>query len=242
MAGDRQGSYKERRMRLKGGWLLAAALLAVVLSLSNPRAFAQTVSNRGNVTVKWSTQAIVNVALTPNYASGFGQVPAVIGTQPAPTHGPNAGPSVGQGDVDFGNVLAGKNYLYKYATQLTVNTNDPNGFNLYGEGAADFFNTTDSTSVPISSAVYYLSSTSGSPADPNTGFSPASPFMKTGGVVSGGGYSGPPATITYTTYPSPIASTVTNNSTLYYDYQLKVPPTATQGLYYVWIVFTAVAK
>jgi hypothetical protein len=227
-------------MKPMGGWLLAAATLAVVISLSGPRALAGVISNRGNVTVKWSAQAVVNVGITPNYYSGFGQVPAVIGTQPAPTHGPNA--TLDGGSVDFGNVLTGKNYLYKYATKLTVTTNDPSGFNVYGEGAADFFNTTDSTTIPISQAVYYLSSTSGSPADSNTGFSPGTPFLKTGGVVSGGGYSGPPPTIAYSVYPSPIASVLAATANLYYDYQLKVPATATQGVYYVWIVYTVVAK
>src|SRR5579862_9010232 len=68
-----------------------------------------------SATVKWSTQAIVHMSLTPNYFTGFGQVKAVFGAQPTPTHGPNAGPGVGAGDVDFGNILAGDDYLYKYA-------------------------------------------------------------------------------------------------------------------------------
>jgi hypothetical protein len=236
-------------MTIKGGWLLAAALLAVILSLSNPTAIAQTLSNQANVNVKWTAQALVNVSLTPNYAAGFGQVPAVIGAQPAPTHGPNAGPGVGQGDVDFGNVLAGKNYLYKYATSVAVVSNDPAGVDLYGEGSADFtlHSGTGQATVPISSAIYYLNSTSGSPADGNTGFSPGTPFFKTNGVVSNGGYGGPPASIAYTVYPSAIAQSVTENSTFYFDYELKVPATVitgaqTGGIYYVWIVYTAVAK
>jgi hypothetical protein len=230
----------ERTKRPLGGWLLAAALLAVGVSFSGPRAFAGTVANVANLTVKWTAQAVVDVAITPNYYTGFGQVPAVIGTQPTPTHGPDA--TLDGGSVDFGNVTTGTNYLYKYAAKVSVTTNDPAGFNLYGEGAANFFNTVDSTTIPISQAVYYLNSTSGSPADANTGFSPATPFMKTGGVVTGGSYAGPPPTIAYATYPFPIAAQSTPSASLYYDYQLKVPPTATNGLYYVWIVYTVVAR
>src|SRR5580704_12720943 len=109
-----------------GGWLLAAALFAVALSFAGPRAFAAgTVSNQINITVKWSTLPRVVITLTPNYAAGFGQVKAVIGAQPAPTHGPNA--VADGGTVDFGNIEAGLSYLYKYATHLNVVSNDPNG-------------------------------------------------------------------------------------------------------------------
>jgi hypothetical protein len=226
-------------MKTSGGWLLAAALFAVALSLSDPRAFAQTVAARANVTVKWDAQPVINFTLTPNYYSGFGQVAATIGTQPAPTHGPDA--SLDGGSVDFGNVYAGSSYLYKYAAALSVTTNDPAGFNVYGEGAADFFNTADSSTVPIAQSIYYLSSTSGSPADTNTGFSAATPFQKTGGLVNGNGEFTAP-TITYTVYPAPVVSSTTASSKYYYDYQLKVPPAATSGLYYVWIVYTVVAR
>jgi hypothetical protein len=231
----------ERTKKGTGGWLLAAALFAVALSFAAPRAFAAgTLSNTVNVDVKWAAVPHVAIALTPNYNAGFGQIVATIGVQPAPTHGPTA--SLGAGSVDFGNIEAGKNYIYKYATHLNVVTNDPAGVNVYGEGAADFTNNTDSSTIPISQAVYYLVSTSGSPADSNTGFSPGTPFMRTGGLVTGGGFAGPPPTIAYTVYPNPIASSTTANADFYWDYQLKTPPTATAGQYYVWIVYTVVAK
>lgn len=231
----------ERTKNAIGGWLLAAALFAVALSFASPRAFAaNTLSNTVDLTVKWVTAPHVAIAITPNYNAGFGQIVATIGTQPAPTHGPGA--ALGSGSVDFGNIEAGKNYIYRYATHLNVVSNDPNGVNVYGEGAAAFTNNTDASTIPISQAVYYLSSTSGSPADGNTGFSPGTPFMQTGGMVSGGGYAGPPPTIAYTVYPSPIATSSTANSDFYWDYQLKPPPTATSGQYYVWIVYTVVAK
>ena len=195
--------------------------------------FASTAST----VVTWRTNAIVKMTLTPNYNSGFGAVPAVIGAQPAPTHGPNA--VLDGGSVDFGNIQAGKTYLYKYAVELNVTTNSSTGFNIYGEGAADFYNLTDGSSVPISQAVYYLPSSASS--DSNTGFSAGAPFMITSGSVSGSGYATAP-TITYSTYPSPIAQSLAATGTYYYDFELKPPNSATNGQYYVWIVYTVVAK
>ncbi|HTU80481.1 MAG TPA: hypothetical protein VMF61_00035 [Candidatus Acidoferrales bacterium] len=218
-------------------WFVVAALIAAAFAIAKPHPSVAAVNS--TVNVKWNTEAIVTMTLTPNYYTGFGQVPAKIGTQPAPTHGPNA--VAGGGSVDFGDVLAGTNYLYKYAVQLNVSSTDSNGVNLYGEGAADFFNQTNSTTIPISSAVYWLTSTSGTPADTNTGFSAAVPFQKTAGMVSGGSFS-VPATIAYTVYPSPIQSTAGGNANFYFDYQLHVPPTAAQGDYFVWIVYTAIGK
>lgn len=232
----------ERTKIAMGGWLLAAALFAVALSFAGPRALASgTTTNTAPSIVKWNTLPHVTIVLTPNYNAGFGQVPAVFGTQPAPTHGPGA--VLGGGSVDFGNIEAGKDYIYKYATHINVVSNDQNGVDVYGEGAADFTNNTTNSTIPISQAVYFLNSTSGSPADGNTGFSPGTPFMKTGGLVGGGGgYAGPPPTITYTVYPAPIAMSNTPNSDFYWDYQLKPPPTATSGQYYVWIVYTVVSR
>ena len=211
------------------------AALAAVVAVSQP-AYAAG----GSVQFKWYAEAIVKMSLTPNYASGFGTVKAVFGTQPAATPGPGACASGCA--VDFGPVLAGTDYLYKYAAHINVASNDTNGFSLYGEGAADFFNQTDSTSQPIATTLYYLSSTTGGGnADPNTGFSASFPFERTGGAVTGNTYATAPA-ITYSTYPAPIASVAAQNGDLYYDYQLKVPPTASNGAYYVWIVYTVVAQ
>jgi hypothetical protein len=191
----------------------------------------------GGATAKWDSQAIINMTLTPNYASGFGSVKATFGTQPTPVYGPNA--SLGAGSVDFGQVVAGNSYLYKYAAHLQVTSNDLSGFSVYAEGAADFVNTTDGTSQSLNQTLFYLASSASS--DTNTGFSASLPFYRTTNAVMGGAY-GTPASITYATYPSPIASPITQNSDLYYDLQLKVPAAATSGLYYVWVVYTVVAK
>ena len=212
--------------------IATAAILAVTLP-------AEASSATGNVTVQWYAQAVVKMALTPNYASGCGTVKAVFGSQPAPAAPPQG--CMAGGPIDFGGILAGTNYLYKYASHLSTQTNDVNGLNIYGEGAADFLNTADGTSTPLNQALYYLTSTSGG-ADTNTGFSPSFPFYRTTNAVAGNSFSTTP-TISYTSYPSPIASTMTGGiSDLYYDYQLKVPPLATNGQYYVWIVYTVVPK
>lgn len=223
-------------MRPKGSWGLAALLLAAAVTLFQPHAFAST-SATGTMTAKWNTQALVKLTLTPNYASGFGQIPATIGTQPAPTHGPDA--TLGGGSVDFGHILAGQSYIYRYATHLNVTSNSVTGLYVYGEGAANFFNTADSTTQSLSQTVYWLKSVAS--GDTNTGFSPATPFQLTGGMVTNNGQFTTPS-IAYTTYPTPISQSSLANTDFYYDYQLKVPVTATSGLYYVWIVYTVVSQ
>lgn len=214
---------------------VAVAGIAAFAALAPATATAGT----GSTLVKWSAQSVLSVSLTPNYYAGYGAVKATIGTQPAPTHGPNA--TLDGGAIDFGPVLGGTVYLYKYAAHLNVTSNDPNGFYVYGEGAADFLNTADGTSSSLSTVLYYLNSTSGSPADGNTGFSAGLPFYKTNGMVMNNGQFTTP-TITYMSYPAPIVTSPTQNGDFYYDYELKVPPAATAGLNYVWIVYTVVAR
>jgi len=211
----------------------------MALSLTDLRAYAANTT--AAVTVKWNTQSIVTLTLTPNYCTGFGTVPAVIGTQPAPVPGGNA--SLNGGSVDFGTISAGANYIYKYAAHVHVQSTDSNGINVYGEGAANFFNQNDSTSVSVSS-IYWLTSVSCGSGDSNTGFSAATPFQLTSGTPSGTSntFAGP-ANINYGgVYPSPIAVSSTAAPDFYFDYQLKVPATATTGKYFVWIVYTAVGR
>jgi hypothetical protein len=213
-----------------------AVATAAIFAVTLPAAAS---SATGNVTVQWYAQAVVKMALTPNYATGCGTVKAVFGTQPAPVAPPQG--CMAGGAIDFGGILAGTNYLYKFASHLNTQTNDANGVNVYGEGAADFVNTADGSSTPLYQTLYYLNSTSGG-ADSNTGFSASFPFNRTTASVAGNSFATAP-TISYATYPAPIASTLAGGSAdFYYDYQLKVPPLATNGQYYVWIVYTVVAK
>jgi hypothetical protein len=218
-------------------WIGSIAVAAAALLAAMSPAAASSAT--GNVTVQWYAQAVVKMGLTPNYATGCGTVKAVFGTQPAPVAPPQG--CMAGGAIDFGGILAGSNYLYKFASHLNLQTNDANGVNIYGEGAADFVNQADSSSTPLNQALYYLNSTSGG-ADTNTGFSPALPFYRTNGSVAGNSFATAP-TISYATYPAPIAGTnASGTADFYYDYQLKVPPIATTGQYYVWIVYTVVPK
>jgi hypothetical protein len=191
----------------------------------------------GNINVKWYAQALVKIALTPNYAAGFGSVKAVFGAQPSPVYGPDA--SLNAGAVDFGPVIAGTNYLYKYASHLNVVTNDNSGFNVYAEGTADFYNSSDASTQILNQTLYYLPSVDGTTqSDTNTGYSPAYPFFRTAGAVT----PGTPPSITYASYPAPAYASTNATGDYYFDYQLKVPPGATSGNYFVWIVYTVVPR
>ena len=213
--------------------LAAIACLGVILAFAGIG--TANAGPNGGAQARWYAQAVINMSLTPNYASGFGAVKAQFGAQPAASPGPNA--TLDGGSVDFGSIISGNTYLYKYAAHLHITSNDVNGVALYGEGAADFFNTTDSTSQALNQTLYYLTSTAS--ADTNTGFSASLPFNRTAGAVSGGAY-GTPASIAYSTFPAPLTNTTGSNSDVYYDFQLKVPVQATAGLYYVWVVYTVV--
>ena len=211
------------------------ALIAVV----SP---ADAVAPTRTVNVTWRPPPIVHFTLVPNYASGYGSVIATFGTQPTPTSGPGA--SLQGGTVDFGTTLAGDTYLYKYAAELEVTTNDNNGFLIYGEAATVLMNNTTGLPAPSGNWLYYLPSTAS--GDTNTGFTPGVPFLQTSGTVGGNtSDSAPPpgATITYTSYPSAIAQSAAANGNFYYDYQFKVPPTITTGgNFYMWIVYTVVGQ
>ncbi len=220
--------------------LISAVFAAAASMAFVAPAIAANPSASATVNAKWNAQAIIHFSLTPNYYTGFGAVLASFGTQPAPTHGPGA-TGVGAGTVDFGTAIAGDDYLYKYAAHLAVTTNDTSGFYVYGEAATALVNNSDGSTYPVSQALYYLPS--GATSDSNTGFTPGYPFAQTGGLVSGGSDSiTDPASITYGAYPSPIALSSAANGDYYYDYQFKVPNTATNGNYYVWIVYTVVAR
>ena len=196
--------------------------------------FAPAMATNGSTTVKWFANKIVKFNLTPNYAAGFGTIKATFGTPGAPTPGPNA--FLNGGSVDFGTVMTGTDYLYRYAAHVNVQTNAP-GFNVYAEGSADFTGTgaNAGNSLPIGQTIYYLNSTSGG-GDPNTGFSASTPFQKT--TQPGAAYNNP--TIVYGAYPAPSVVSATGSADYYFDYQLKIPSNASLGAYYVYVVYTVV--
>lgn len=210
------------------------ALLSMAL-FAPTQAFAAPTTSNGSANVHYKVQPTLKFTLTPNYASGFGTVKAQFGAQPAPV--PGVGASAGGGAVDFGDVQAGTNYLYKYAAHLNVLTNAP-GFNVYGEGTADFTGTGANTgnSLPINQTIYFLKSTNGMTPDTNTGYSPAQPFSKTS--APGAMFNSP--TINYSSYPMPLYTSGVSTGDLYYDYQLKIQSAANLGTYFVYITYTVV--
>lgn len=224
----------------RGVWLgAAAAAAALLVALFSPQ--SGRAQQTAPVNVRWNTQSVVQLTLTPNYYSAFGaQRATTLGTPPPIQHGPDA-TGVGQGAVDFGQVFTASQYIYRYAAQVHVQTNDASGYFVYGEGTANFYNQSDGTSLNLNQTLYWLNS--GATSSPNNGFSGGFPFQVTGGLVSPAqpNFATAP-TITYGTYPTPIVNSTTASGDNYYDYILKIPAVATGGNYFVWVVYTVVAK
>ncbi len=204
------------------------ALACVVVSTPS---LAQSV---GSSQARWRVAPSITASVTPNYQSGFG-----------PSGGAGSGQTVavgslaslGGGYVDFGNVVAGYQYLYKYAAQIAIVTNDTSGFTVYGEGSTDFQGTTATPpTFPISSTLFWVVSSSS-----NTPYSPATPFEKTSAMASGS----PTGTgITYSGAP-PASAVIWSNSssgslTRGYDYELHLDASIPISQFDVYIVYTAI--
>lgn len=209
---------------------LVSALGALLLSLVPAIAPAAS-----NVTIEWHGQMLVSMTVTPNYTAGYGAILSKFG---GGVQTPLAGPGA-PAAVDFGSVLSGDSYLYKFAAHVNVSTNDPGGFNLYGEGTADFIAVSTGGNAPLSSTLFYVNSVP-SGNDTNNGFNaPAYPFAKTAAPVT----PGTPPTINYGgAYPTPISTSNTPFADFYEDYLLKVPPTSIAASYAIWVVYTVVPQ
>jgi hypothetical protein len=184
------------------------------------------------VKMNWKVVPLINATIKPNYQSGFG-----------PTGGNGSGvtPAVGStatlngGNVDFGQVVAGFEYLYKFAAQISVTTNDASGFNIYGEASSNF-NGTSTGTFSLAGVLFYLPNSTG-----NTAFSPGTAFGVTTSPVSNAG-----KTITYTGAPplsalvfsSPIGGTLSEG----YDYQLRLPGTMPTDTFNVIVVYTVIGN
>ena len=191
----------------------------------------------GSAQLNYKILPTVKAQVVPNYAAGFGPQGG-LGSGATPTPGPNA--VANGGTVDFGNVVVGYQYLYKYAAQVSVQTNDAAGFVVYAEGATDLNGSNPVPSpatFPIFSTLYWLTSSSS-----NTPFSPATSFNKTTGTPINGGQNG----ITYAGNPpstsSVWSSAVAGNLTQGYDYQLRLPGTIPASQFNVYIVYTVVGN
>src|SRR5581483_11903065 len=160
------GRQLMRRMR-------ALAALAVLALLPLP-ALAQQAPATGSARVSYKVLPYVKASVTPNYQSGFGPIGG-LGSGSTPAVG--SGAVLDGGTVDFGNVVVGYQYLYKYAAQVNVQTNDTSGFIVYAEGATDLngSNPTPSPATyPLFQTLYWLVSNAA-----NTAFSPATSFNST---------------------------------------------------------------
>ncbi|HEY0614451.1 MAG TPA: hypothetical protein VGC96_07410 [Candidatus Elarobacter sp.] len=216
---------------------VALAGLAAVLIFAPPPARA---AFTGSAQLNYKILPTVKAQVIPNYASGFGPTGG-MGSGATPAPGPGA--VLNGGTVDFGNVIVGFQYLYKYAAQISVQTNDSAGFVVYGEGATDFNGSAPvpaPPTLPIFQTLYWLQSNVS-----NTPFSPASSFNKTNGSAIGGGAGG----IDYSGVggvPSPMSvvwsSHTAGNLVQGYDYQLRLSGAVPTSQFNVYIVYTVIGN
>ncbi|MDP9025030.1 MAG: hypothetical protein M3N13_06645, partial [Candidatus Eremiobacteraeota bacterium] len=96
-----------------GALRVVSAISALLISLVPSLAPAA-----GTATIKWSGQMLVSMSVTPNYSVGYGAILSKFGgAAQTPVTGPGA-PAA----VDFGPVLSGDSYLYKFAAHVKVTT------------------------------------------------------------------------------------------------------------------------
>jgi hypothetical protein len=213
--------------------LLFAAAVYTGVSAASP-------ATTGSAQVNYKIMPTVKAQVIPNYASGFGPSGGLgSGSTPAP----GAGAVLQGGTVDFGNVVVGYQYLYKYAAQIKVQTNDSAGFVVYGEGATDLNGSNPVPSpatYPIFSTLYWMQSNAN-----NSPFTPATSFNRTNGVPIGGGLGG----IDYSgTGGVPQAmsavwsSPTSGNLVQGFDYQLRLSGAMPPSQFNVYIVYTVIGN
>jgi hypothetical protein len=147
------------------------------------------------------------------------------------------------GVVDFGNqVVQGYSYLYKYAAQAAVTTNDLSGFTLYAEGASDIQDLTAGGTIPLNQTLYWLpSSASNSPISAATGFHATTSPVGCGGTCIN--YpANPPANASVWNYPSSTIGQPGNKVSQGFDYELRLYSSPNPDSYSVYIVYTAVGN
>jgi hypothetical protein len=190
-------------------------------------------STGGATQENWSVVPILTATITPNFQSGYGPTGGQ-GTGITPAVGPLA--SLNGGYVDFGTVVAGYQYLYRYAALVSVTTNDTSGFKVYAEGSTDLNGSTTGT-YAISNVLYWLPSSSS-----NSPFSAATSFQKTMGTPTNGGqninYGGvaPPASAIV--WNSPSGGSLARG----YDYQIRLPGTIPIDKFNVYVVYTVIGN
>ena len=221
----------------------AAALpfAAFVLAMTVPQpGHASPGQFSGSAQLNYKVLPTVKAQVIPNYLSGFGPTGG-LGSGSTPTPGPSA--VLNGGTVDFGNVVVGYQYLYKYAAQIKVQTNDSAGFVVYGEGATDLNGSNPvpaPATYPIFSTLYWLPSNAS-----NSPFTPATSFNKTtGNPITGGsggidysGVGGVPSAMSVI-WSSPTAGNLQQG----YDYELRLSGTIPPSQFNVYIVYTVIGN
>ena len=208
--------------------LAAVVLLGLVAVISQPAA-----ASGGSSDLNWKVAPLITATIIPNYQSGYGPSGGLGSNQ---TVAVGSGASLQGGYVDFGNVVAGYQYLYKYAAQVNVTSNDANGFTVYAEGATDFAGS--SSTLPIAQTLFWIPTNSA-----NSSTSPATPFEKTSSAVTGSGSS---TAITYAGAPPSSAQvwlySQAGSSSEGYDYELQLSDSAATSEFNAYIVYTVLAN
>jgi hypothetical protein len=218
---------------------LALFTAAIAIAVGGSHASAQAVNQYGSVKLQWKVTPIINLTLTPNFQSGYGPTG---GTGSGSTPAPGAGASLQGGIVDFGTqVVQGYAYLYKYAVETNVMTNDSAGFSVYAEGATNITDNTAGGTIPINQVLYWLKTSTS-----NTPFTGATPFQATSSSSCGVGcitYVGaPPSTAFVYAYPSSTIGQPSNIVSQGFDYQLHLYSNPNTDNFSVYIVYTAVGN
>ncbi len=226
----------ERIVRMRTLTAAATALL-----LTTAPAFAGGTPSTGSAQLKYKVLATVRAQVIPNYMTGFGPSGGSgSGSTPAP--GPAA--VLNGGTVDFGSAVVGYQYLYKYAAQINVQTNDNAGFVVYAEGATDLNGSNPvptPATFPLAQTLFWLVNSSG-----NTPYSSATSFNRTSGTpiglngVNGIDYSG---TGGIPSAGSAVwSSAAPGNLSRGFDYQLRLSGATPISQFDVYIVYTVVGN
>jgi len=219
-----------RRIVLGLGLAIAAALAVGASSDASPPS--------GAAKATWHVTPAINASVTPNYQTGFGpQGGTGSGASPAP----GSAAVQNGGYVDFGTLVAGYQYVYKYAARVNVTTNDANGFKVFAEGTSEFVGST--ATLDMNSVLYWMLSSSS-----NTQYSPATPFSTTNNTGDTPTNPGPGGDTNVTFASGPPSSTLIyssnaqGTSTQGFDYQIRVPDTVGADQFTATVVYTAVAN
>ncbi len=132
---------------------------------------------------------------------------------------PSSAPS--GGFIDFGGVVQGYQYLYKYAVQVNVTSNDPLGFQVFADGATDLRGDLGGT-WPINQTLFWLVSGPG-----NSPFSAANSFQAA------------PATALVWSYPTNATGAGVNQG---FDYELRLTTPINEDRFNVNVQYTAVGN